>query len=736
MLKRIPSAAIVLAVIVVGRPAHAIPYESFIDVDDEGDLQDLLSSGEITQDTFDELLDLLENGVDLNEASREDLYALPNLTYDDVDAILAYRTTNHGAIKDPADLVTAGVLTQEKLLSIASFLIVKPPGTNPAALHGWVRVMTRMSYKDKLAPPVALRARFTAYRHLTAGLAATTTRLDIGDPVYDPNRDALIADPQSYQVHVPKAYLKYEDDDINVIGGSYRAGFGQRLVFDNTRHYTPNGLYVDDQLYYSADLTIDCKQSAGELLTSPCAGAAGARYVTPDWIWRDGLFGVAAGAKQLELQTGWLQMYGFASVSRRSIYQYELVDRRNCDDPHDDGDPNCGAPDVFVRPSGDPLTPTTKFAYETLPNVFQERLVGTNVTYFADRRNSLGVTAYGAEEVNLVKGMDLDTQEWSRYPYGAGGGAPARFGALGANFSFGRSWFDLFGEAALSFDTMPQPDPTLTKARGGGGPAGILRATVTRKREELELVARYYSTDYANPYARPISDPDEFDGQRARDEAGGRARYTRWGKNFQFRALADVWVTPSTNTPKLDTYVRTMVRTTEDLWVGLWERYQDKDLGRGGHDQCFEISYDVGPTGAPIPCGGRQLTTILRAHYIPNHQLSATLMLEHQLLDDNTKAEYMTTFRNDLAAWLIVLYKPSDDVRIRARARYLDTAIEDDTYLERSVSGLVDAAFRVRAKDILRVRMDTKYWLDQRMSTLERVPNPELTLWLSYEARL
>src|SRR5690242_7179746 len=85
------AAAIVLALIVaLGRPAHAIPYESFIDVDDEGDLQDLLSSGEITQDTFDELLDLLENGVDLNEASREDLYALPNLTYDDVDAILQY----------------------------------------------------------------------------------------------------------------------------------------------------------------------------------------------------------------------------------------------------------------------------------------------------------------------------------------------------------------------------------------------------------------------------------------------------------------------------------------------------------------------------------------------------------------------------------------------------------------------------------------------------------------------
>jgi hypothetical protein len=111
-------------------------------------------------------------------------------------------------------------------------------------------------------------------------------------------------------------------------------------------------------------------------------------------------------------------------------------------------------------------------------------------------------------------------------------------------------------------------------------------------------------------------------------------------------------------------------------------------------------------------------------------------MLEHQLLDDNTKDEYMTSFRNDLAAWLILLYQPSSDIRIRARARYLDTAIEDDTYLERSFSALVDTAFRVRKKDLLRVRMDTKFWLDQRMGTLERDPNPELVFWLSYEAHL
>jgi hypothetical protein len=75
---------------------------------------------------------------------------------------------------------------------------------------------------------------------------------------------------------------------------------------------------------------------------------------------------------------------------------------------------------------------------------------------------------------------------------------------------------------------------------------------------------------------------------------------------------------------------------------------------------------------------------------------------------------------------------------VRARARYLNQAINDaaDDYLERSLSALVDAALGIGARDVLRVRADAKFWLDQRAATLVRSPNPELQLWLSYEARL
>jgi hypothetical protein len=728
------------------RTADAIPYETFIDIDDEGDLQDLLAAGTIGEDTYNELLDLLTRGVDLSSAERGELYTLPNLTYDDVDAIIAYRDLQKGRITDPAELVTAGALSEEKLLAISSFLIVRTPGEDPLAASGWVRMMTRATPQDfspqrgnALVPPLAIRARVTAMRHLVAGVAVTNTRLDIGNPIYDPNRGALIAEARSNQAHIPKVYVKWETESVTAIAGTFRAGFGQRLVFDNSQHYSPNGLYLDDQLFYSADLSTVCKESGGELLVSPCTGTAGAEYVTPDFAWRDGLLGLGAGAKRIELTTGWLQLYGFGSVNRKGIYQYELFDRGKCEDPHDDGDPACSAPTVFVQPDGDLLTPTTRHSFATLPNVFLETLAGVNVTYFAERRNSFGLTAYTANQSDLVGGIELDVQEWSRTPYGG------KYGAIGGNFSFGREWLDLFGEAALSFDSMPRPtmaDPP-TAAKGGGGPAGVLRMTATRKREELEVVARYYDTNFVNPYARPISAPDEFEGQRARDEMGGRIRYINTGKQLQMRALVDVWTNPSnTDAVKLDMYLRVNVKTSPVLWLGLWERYQDKDLSRGGHGECFSVSTETDETGEPIPCGGRQLATLLRAQYQPDRKVAVHAQLGHYLVDDS-RMQYMSKYRQDISAWLMAYYRPNKDLRLRGRIRYMDDGIDDNTYLERSVAALTEASIRMRERDLLRIRIDSKFWLDKRMSTTERVdplfwalPKPELSLWLFYEAKL
>ena len=59
-----------LAVAVAAAPAGAAPYEAFIEVDDQADLEDLRAAGAIRQDTYDELIALLEGGVELALADR------------------------------------------------------------------------------------------------------------------------------------------------------------------------------------------------------------------------------------------------------------------------------------------------------------------------------------------------------------------------------------------------------------------------------------------------------------------------------------------------------------------------------------------------------------------------------------------------------------------------------------------------------------------------------------------
>src|SRR3954467_857158 len=93
--------------------ALAANYEvPLTNIEDEDDIIALEESGDISSDTAEILLEMIQEGVDLNSASRDELYNLPGVSYSDADAILLYRK-NKGKIDDPAELVAAGVLTED-----------------------------------------------------------------------------------------------------------------------------------------------------------------------------------------------------------------------------------------------------------------------------------------------------------------------------------------------------------------------------------------------------------------------------------------------------------------------------------------------------------------------------------------------------------------------------------------------------------------------------------------------
>lgn len=91
-----------------------------------------------------------------------------------------------------------------------------------------------------------------------------------------------------------------------------------------------------------------------------------------------------------------------------------------------------------------------------------------------------------------------------------------------------------------------------------------------------------------------------------------------------------------------------------------------------------------------------------------------------------------------LAALALAAARPADGkLRMRARARYLHEAANDgaDDRGERSLAALLDAALGLGAATSC-ARLAAKRLLGRRDATLARSPNPELQVWLSYEARL
>lgn len=676
-------------VVLAPRTASAAQYEVFIDIETEQDLYELLITEQISLASFDALLLLRQTRVDLNRASRQDLYLLPNLDYAQVDRILAYRNAA-GSIHSLDELIGAGALATDLARSIRAFIIIGDPSAPRSQTKALLRLRARWTGRhDRLPPAFALQARVRTLGNLDTGVAAALTRNGLRRVRWDSNRNALSAEPEGVRFEVPKLYVEWDDEKWELVAGTYRIGFGQRLTFDVTDQVTPNGSFGDYELRAGSDLSLRCNRAPGELPESPCSNGPEVR-VTPDYQWTNRLAGVAIGLKQLRLGQGWLQAYAWGSYQVHRIAQIELVDAAACENPHRDQDPGCLAPPVFVR-GRDRSAPASTARVATLPAMYAEALAGANASYFWNDRAHLGITGYGSAPRWLVEGADLGFQEFSRKPFGG------PFGAIGLDAAFGFGQQDFFAEVARSFDSQRE---------GGGGYAALVRGVTTLPKGELDLSLRYYGSRYANPYARPVSAPDELDGLRARDEAGARFRATaQLRRQVVLRTLLDAWRELSTAVLNALLFARTDWRITSRWTWATWGEY------RNGSAQRFVVATQL--TYAPV----RRVSLSGQARY----RWAGTLGGDR--------------LQQDLSAIFNVTARPVDRLRVRCRLRYDFEDVWDNHRLPQSLWSYLDVALTLRDRDVMRLRYDLRVSLDERESTLSRVPNPEHWLWVEYVFR-
>jgi hypothetical protein len=766
----------VAAALLAPATARAAEYETFIDIDDEDDLLELNTAGDIGSETFETLVELLRRGVDLNKSRREELFTLPNLSYAEVDAIIRYRE-EAGFIHDPAALVVNGVLDANLLQSIAPFIYIVDPGVRYAATSGWVRLRTAYSPPDKRAPAMVLDGQVKTLRNLSIGFAGVLMRNRVNDVRYDPIRDALSAERPKPVPYLPKVYVQWDTDRWAILAGTYRAGFGQRLTFDNTRNYTPNGFYRDQTIYpRPVKLASLCRESAGELDGQPCTDAEANTYVTPDFRWQQTLQGLAVGLKRLEMGPGWLQAYAFSSVQAKSIYQTLIYDSDKCADPRNDDDPSCKAPKVYLR-QPDPRAPQSTATFQTLPKMYRDITTGGNVSYFINRRSWVGATGYGTSIQWLTGGKAIDFSESARVPFGG------PFGAVGVNGAWGRRWSDLGVEVSRSFDSMRKAtlDSDATTPRGGGGFAAIVRWVASWKTHEIETVVRYSDRDYANPYARPVAGRDLFEGQSARDEAGFRVRYTgRPTPKTNIRTYVNFWASPTFGVPQIHAYAR-VEHFVKRWWApAIWWEGRDKDLRQNGWSNCFggldgvsdlvdggDVGYDE-TADYPVDygyddllyrgCRGESLKYNIQSSFFPHKRIKLVPRFQHRFIGDPDSdtvdpgdTSYKidpetglpevpdqpprTGYRQDISAWLTVTSRPIDPLRLRGRLRYQNFSIDDNTYLEQSLWTYLEVGYLIRKTFLITGRYDTYFWLDKRASTLTRIPSPEHRFMVTLEGR-
>ncbi len=725
--------ALVFSALILPTVAVAAIYEVPMDkVDSEDDIIDLEERGEISTETADILYDMIVEGIDLNSASRDELYDLPGLTYADADAILLYRK-NKGRIEDPTELVGAGSLTDQQLLLITPFIrLERGPVRLPIA--GKLRLRSGVSNGDfqtpggPLAPPGFLMATLTFPWNLSAGVVLNTTRLAPGSPYYSQTRGALEVAPFQYRAQLPTLYAQWRAGNRRVVLGSYTIGFAERVTLDNTHRKTPSGLSVTSTALINRELAAYCKQSS-DSGADVCDGGQ-RNYVLDDWSIRSNFRGLAGSIEDLEFGSGQkLSLYGFLSYQTRDLYQYEMFDRAQCEDPRDDSD-NCKAPRVYV---GDDLARDGRLKFTTLPGLFEELLGGAHVDFKPNERYRIGLTGYGATTFFHGAPLRLEPQEWSRQPFGG------PFGAIGLDLRAQFGQFGLFLEAARTFDSVPQgPDP-VNQPAGGGGFGVEQRTLYTPKGHEVELSLRYYDNKFLNPFARPVASPDEYDGQSARNEGGARLKYL--GKlpyDFEVRFAADFWTAPypsragPAGIPNLYALIRLDYEGYRLLGPAVFFEARNKNLGSSTHGTCASGTIIYVEGNEPFVCSGDSYRSTVRLDIRPlGKRLSAAVLGTFVLKDD---IRYKDRFMQGVGAAFELRSQPTDWLQLKLRSRYLNEDISDNTYLEHSLWTYLQATFIAGRNFRVSLRYDLIAYLQERASFVGRIPSPEHRVYLDLRA--
>lgn len=647
---RLLAPSLTLALLLVSGSLFAYDYRVPIRVQDENDLEELFLSGDLTEEERDQLLELYRSPLDINSASRDELYLLPGLTYDLVDRIIAYRETK--PFFKVNDLVLVEGIDASMVRELRAFASAHRPKAKGPAKSPWhgtmrLRVVDEVGDKDELLPEGYFRGEVRhksgwaggavlllqnkldglEYRDVAQGdMPATVWAFDPnGNPKTEdgglsPSETKtldrfLYSEGRTPLPAWPKVYASYKGDRVNALVGSYRIGFGQRLVLDNTGRLNPHGFEPDLQIYEEWD----------------------------DLTLTKGFFGAAVTGKNIFLGPLEVDATGFFSWWKYDSYQYDVK--------HDTGEPGENQYESYKVVEPYKSMYYKELYYQTLPEAYSELLGGANVSVKLMPGLRWGFTGY-ASTVDFQLG-DSDTVFARASPF------PTRktFGAAGTDVAWQLGPWQAWGEAAWV---------------DSGGVGAVAKGMYDFKPVTVELLYRYYGRDFDNPHSRGYNMPDEWLGDRDRGENGfrGSVRY-RATKSIWLRADADIWraaqdkenaygVMVAEDPWRMEEFVRIDWRATSWLQLGAFAQFNDRDLEASGRDEVYSASGEKWSFGASSSLDFQKFTTLWLYYKMS--------MYDAGLEDGSFQKDHYVTAKLSTRVW--------EWLRLQGRVKYLKGELE------------------------------------------------------------
>ncbi len=689
----------------------AAPYAVDIVVDEEEEIHLLYQEGDISASERDTLLTLIMTPLDLNLASRDELYDLPGVSYTLADAILKARE-DRGRFFRVNDLMGVDGMTEEIFRQLLTFITVTSAEDDQKVVEGQVRLgaIGRIGVPDNFEdePSTYLRTKLRFLGHGGAGFLFAVRPLNrgVGDARFGVQcstsscryGESLYSKPEGLTFDPAGFHVYWDGPRLSGIGGSYRIGYGLGLTMDNSDRRLAHGWYDN----------LDLSESTDSGKVSPFQGFVGA----------------ALRYKQIDLPKGFLDISVFGSAWNRNIYLYDLYYDRGEKCPPGQTCPSCpegkiwstksnqcinrqkvpalvGEDAVFYEKSGVTGWPSLNCDYPTLQDIMRELMAGANITYWINRRSSVGVTGYvGNWHMNAVA-KDFSPAVSSKFPFDR-----STWGVWGANTRFGFGRYDFGAEVAVT----------------DRGDVGALAMAWMRPFAHFELIPsfRYYGPGFDNPYNRGIANGDEFQGNRARDELGGKLqlRY-RPLSLLRISADLDIWyhefpgirldrdatdrTSPSYIGPDgsfnipddqkdpatdLEAKLRFDFKLTSKERLGVWGLFHDEALDRGGRHRSYsyiseETASEMVPDGnpntdfnkRPVGWGGQKVSYAITAvtERIPRVAISG--MFKHIFEDTKAMAD---AFDQSYYFWIRIRADLKPGPYIVARFKYYDEYITDD----------------------------------------------------------